>query len=92
MGHYGVVVRDGEERRLRVYNNLPHEFSVKLSRENVTLVVVLLSGSLVRCTCGTEAIYVGLHDLFEFKRTVARPHVPARSQLCTDEVAMASCS
>ena len=35
MGHYGVVVRDGEERRLRVHNNAPHEFSVALSRENV---------------------------------------------------------
>ena len=35
MGHYGVVVRDGEERRLRVHNNVPHEFSVALSRDDV---------------------------------------------------------
>ena len=35
MGHYGVVVRDGKERRLRVHNNVPHEFSVALSLEDV---------------------------------------------------------
>ena len=34
-GHYVVVVRDGEERRLRVHNNIPHEFSVALSRKGV---------------------------------------------------------
>ena len=34
-GPYGVVVRDGEERRLRVHKNVPHEFSVALSRDNV---------------------------------------------------------
>ena len=32
---YGVVIRDGEERRLRVHNNVPREFSVALSREDV---------------------------------------------------------
>ena len=36
MGHYGVVVRD---RRLRVHNNVPYEFSVALSRENVVYVL-----------------------------------------------------
>ena len=35
MGHYGVVIRDGEERLLRLCNNVPHEFSVALSREYV---------------------------------------------------------
>ena len=35
MAHYGVVVRDEEERRLRVHNNVPHEFSVALSRGDV---------------------------------------------------------
>jgi len=35
MGHYGVVVRDKEEPRLRVHNYVPHEFSVALSREYV---------------------------------------------------------
>ena len=35
MGHYGVVVRDGEERRLRVHNNIPHEVFVLLSHEDV---------------------------------------------------------
>ena len=35
MGHYGVVVPDGEERRFGVHNNVPHEFSVALSREDV---------------------------------------------------------
>ena len=34
MGHYGVVVQDGEERRLRVHNNVPHAFFVALSRED----------------------------------------------------------
>ena len=32
MGHYGVVVRNGEER---VHNNVPHKLSVALSREDV---------------------------------------------------------
>ena len=35
MGHYGVVVRDGEERRLRVHNSVPREFSFALSCEDV---------------------------------------------------------
>ena len=35
MGHYGVVVRDGEGKRLRVHNNVPYEFCVVLSREDV---------------------------------------------------------
>ena len=35
MGHYGVVVRDGEKRRLREHNNVPHEISVALSREDI---------------------------------------------------------
>ena len=29
------MVRDGEERRLGVHNNVPHEFSVTLPREDV---------------------------------------------------------
>ena len=32
---------------------------------------------------------VGLHDRFEFKRTVAQPHVSVRSEVCTDDVAIA---
>ena len=35
MGHYGVVVRGEEERRLRVHNNVPHEFSGALSNDDV---------------------------------------------------------
>ena len=35
MGHYGVVVRDGEERRLRVHNIVPYEVSVAQSRVDV---------------------------------------------------------
>ena len=37
--HYDVVVRDGEERPLRVHNDVPHEFSVALSREDVVYVL-----------------------------------------------------
>ena len=35
MDHYGVVVQDGEKQRLRMHNNVPHELSVSLSREDV---------------------------------------------------------
>ena len=36
MGHYGAVVRDGEEQWLRrVHNNIPHEFSVVLSCDDI---------------------------------------------------------
>ena len=31
----GCVVRDGQERRFRVYSNVPYEFVVSLSREDV---------------------------------------------------------
>ena len=41
MGHYGVVVRGEEGRRLRVHNNVPHEFSVALSREDVVYAFLL---------------------------------------------------
>ena len=45
----------------------------------------LLESSLVRCTVGGQELKlrcVGLHDRFEFKRSVARPYVPkvAKSQ------------
>ena len=39
MGHYGFVVRDGEERRLTVHSNVPHEVSVALSRDGVVYVL-----------------------------------------------------
>ena len=35
MGHCVIVVRDGEKRWLRVYNNVLHKVSVSLSREDV---------------------------------------------------------
>ena len=41
MGHYGVVVLDGEERLLRVYNNVPHDFSVALSREDLVYALAI---------------------------------------------------
>jgi len=35
MGHHGIVFRDGEKRRLRVHNNVPHALSVSQSHEDV---------------------------------------------------------
>ena len=43
MGYYDVVIRDGEERRLRVHENVPHEFSVALSREDVVYALPIAS-------------------------------------------------
>ena len=35
MGHYGVVVRDGEKQQLRAHNNVPDEIPVALFRKDV---------------------------------------------------------
>ena len=57
MGHYGVVVRDGEERLLKVHNNVPHEVSVALSREDVVYafpIACLVEGMRDAVLGGTE--------------------------------------
>lgn len=37
MGHYSVVVRGGEERRLMVHSNVLHEFSIVPSCADVVV-------------------------------------------------------